>query len=389
MAEGITVVDIRTIILALSIGNVGFALLMAGYIRGSASQNGLALWMWSRLVLGVTQFTGWLAPGSWGDSVQAIGCVAGVAMEVSAYCIYFGFGRRHRVVAMASALMLAVMFFMSSQGATYVQLLGLTCVISALYGVAMAFVLLRPGLRKLSLLQKIMGVSDVLFAVAMAAGGWDGLSHPSEPLGANGLHTLAGLAAYLMMIVNGAGFLLLCKQKADDQMTLLATTDFLTSLVNRRAFFQQAERARQLALRLRKPIALLMLDIDHFKQLNDRFGHATGDEALVLFADTARATLREHDIMGRLGGEEFALALPGTDLPGAVLAAERLRQAVTDAPLSAAGMPHRMTVSIGVVLIEPNEELTAALARADQALYAAKSGGRNRVEVGPSVLKRA
>nr|WP_307728690.1 GGDEF domain-containing protein [Massilia solisilvae] len=389
MAEGIAVVDIRTIILALGIGNVGFALLMAGYIRGSTSQDGLALWMWSRLMLGVTQFIGWLAPGPWGDSLQAIGCVAGVAMELAAYCTYFECGRWRRAVGPATALTLLVMLFVSFHRATYVQLLGLACVISAMYAAAMAFVLLRPRSRKRSLLQKIMGGSDALFAVAMAAGGWAGLSDPSQVLGANGLHTLAGLAAYLMMIVNGAGFLLLCKQKADDQMTLLATTDFLTGLANRRAFFQQAEGARQLALRLRKPIALLMLDIDHFKQLNDRFGHATGDEALVLFADTARATLREHDIMGRLGGEEFALALPGTDLPGGVLAAERLRQAVIDAPLCAAGTPHRMTVSIGVVLVEPNEALTAALARADQALYAAKSGGRNRVEVGPPVLKRA
>jgi diguanylate cyclase (GGDEF)-like protein len=170
---------------------------------------------------------------------------------------------------------------------------------------------------------------------------------------------------------------------------LLATTDSLTGLANRRAFFERAEAARLLSLRLRKPIALMMLDLDHFKQINDRFGHATGDEGLALFAAAARATLRDHDILGRLGGEEFALALPGTDLDGALQAAERLRHAITEAPLITSGATYVMTVSIGVVVIEANEALTAALARADHALYAAKSGGRNRVEAGPQVLRRA
>ena len=134
------------------------------------------------------------------------------------------------------------------------------------------------------------------------------------------------LAGYLLMIVNGFGFLLLCKEKDDQKMALLATIDSLTGLVNRRAFFERTDSARLLATRLRSPIALMMIDIDHFKRLNDRFGHATGDEALCVFAATAQQALRDHDIMGRLGGEEFALVLPGTDLEGALQAAERLRQ---------------------------------------------------------------
>jgi diguanylate cyclase (GGDEF)-like protein len=161
-------------------------------------------------------------------------------------------------------------------------------------------------------------------------------------------------------------------------------------MLNRRAFFEQADSARQLGIRLRKPIALLMLDIDHFKQLNDHFGHACGDEALKMFADTARDVLREQDVIGRLGGEEFGLVLPGTTLDGALDAAERLRVAVTRAPILACAPGYRMTVSIGVVLIDAGEELTAALARADHALYAAKTGGRNRVKAGATfLLKRA
>ena len=172
-------------------------------------------------------------------------------------------------------------------------------------------------------------------------------------------------------------------------MRRLATVDGLTGMLNRRAFFERADGARLLALRVRKPISLLMLDIDHFKQLNDSFGHACGDEALRVFADTARGVLREHDVIGRLGGEEFALAMPGTSLDGALEAAERLRMAVTAAPVIGCAPGYRMTVSIGVVVIDSSEELTAALARADHALYAAKTGGRNRVELGAPLLKRA
>jgi diguanylate cyclase (GGDEF)-like protein len=380
-------IDIQTVILALSIGNIGFALLMAGYIRGSEGEHGLALWMFARLLLGASQLIGWLKPPVWGEQVEAAGCVVGVALELSAYCIYFKLARWERALVPVALLSLLLMLYASARGATYIELLALTCAISALFAGAMAYTLLRP--RDASLLQRIVGACDALFALAMAAGGLEGLNHPLAVLGSSPLHQFAGLAAYLLMIVNGVGFLLLCKQKGDAQMALLATTDFLTGLLNRRAFFERAESARTLALRLRKPISLLMLDIDHFKQLNDRFGHAAGDEALVLFGDTARVTLREHDIMGRLGGEEFALALPGTDLEGAVLAAERLRQAITEAVLVAGGAPYTMTVSVGVVLIEPNEPLTSALARADHALYAAKSRGRNRVEVGHQLFKLA
>jgi diguanylate cyclase (GGDEF)-like protein len=345
--------------------------------------------MWSRAFLGVSQLVGWSRAEPWAAAVQALGCVGGVVLELSAYCIYFRFKRWKRVVLPIASLMLMMMAFASQHGASEIELLALTCATSALFASAMAYILIRPSKDGVSLLQRVIGANDALFAFAMALGAWNVLSDPTRALGSSALHSFAALAAYLLMIVNGFGFLLLCKQKADEQMALLATIDDLTGVANRRAFFEQADNARMLALRLRRPIALMMLDIDHFKQLNDRFGHATGDEALTVFSRTVRGTLREHDIMGRLGGEEFALALPGTDLEGALQAAERLREAVTEAPLITSGATYTMTVSVGVVLIEPNEPLTAALARADHGLYAAKSAGRNRVETGPAILKRA
>lgn len=186
----------------------------------------------------------------------------------------------------------------------------------------------------------------------------------------------------MILIVNGFGFVLLCKEKDDAEMTRLATIDSLTGMANRRAFFERTDSARMLAARQGHPISLMMLDLDHFKRINDHYGHAAGDAALRVFADAAQQALREPDIMGRLGGEEFAIALPGTDLAGAVQAGERLRLAVRAAELPLCGPEYVITVSIGVVAIDPEEHINAALARADHALYVAKSAGRDRIEVG-------
>jgi diguanylate cyclase (GGDEF)-like protein len=383
------VIDIQTLILALGIGNIGFAALMAGYTHGAAPNPGLKLFIWSRVVMGASQLLGWLRPSPWLVDMDAFGAMAGAALEVTSYAVFFGAVRWSRVLVPMTILGFLLMLFAQLRGVSHIQLLALSCAVLSVFAGLSAYILLRPLPRGTSLLQRIVGVNDAMFAVAMAAGAVDGFRHPLVALGESPWHAYAGICGYVLMIVNGFGFLLLCKQKDDDQLAFLATTDSLTGLANRRAFFERAESARLLALRMRAPISLMMIDIDHFKQINDRFGHARGDEALSLFAETARATLREHDIMGRLGGEEFALLLPGTDLDGALQAAERLRLEVTAARMIDGDAAHTMTVSIGVVLIDPKEELTAALARADHALYAAKKGGRDRVEVGAPMLRRA
>jgi diguanylate cyclase (GGDEF)-like protein len=386
-------IDVQTLLLALGIGNLSFALLMAVYTRGTARHAGLRLWMWARLVIGTSELLRWLherTPHAWLENVEPVGWVVALALEVAAYCVFFQFRHWRRILSPVAALLALVVVTANCMGAQKYEMIALVAAIIALFAVAMGAIMLRPQRSGVPPLQKIIGANDLLFALAIGAWAWTIWRDASvNMVQATPLQALVFLSGYLIMIVNGFGFLLLCKQRDDAEMQLLATTDFLTGLANRRAFFEQAESARLLAARLRKPIALVMIDIDHFKQLNDRFGHATGDEALVLFADTGRAVLRDHDIMGRLGGEEFALALPGTDLDGALQAAERLRKAVNQAALITSGSDYMMTVSLGVVLIEPGEALTAALARADHALYAAKSGGRNRVEMGEPMLKRA
>jgi diguanylate cyclase (GGDEF)-like protein len=384
------VIDIQTFMLALGVGNIAFALLMASYMHGAAGSPALRWWTWARLVSGLGQCCWWGAVQLGQQPVEVLAMcawIAGVLFEVTAYCRFFEFQRVRRVMLPSTALAgLAVAAALAAH-ASPAQLIWVVAGLIAMFTFGAGVILLRPGGAQ-TLLQRIIGVNDALFALAIW--GWLVAEQRSvEAARMAPIHDLAYFASYLLMIVNGVGFLLMCKQKDDVQMQRLATVDALTDTLNRRAFFERADSARQLALRLRKPIALLMLDLDHFKQLNDNHGHACGDQALRLFAETARGVLREQDLMGRLGGEEFALALPGTTLDGALHAAERLRVAVTEVRLPSCASAYRMSVSIGVVMIDPNEELTAALARADHALYAAKTGGRNRVETGPAILKRA
>ncbi|MYM35999.1 diguanylate cyclase [Duganella sp. FT94W] len=173
------------------------------------------------------------------------------------------------------------------------------------------------------------------------------------------------------------------RRRMDDELRVLATTDFLTGLPNRREFMGRLEQEQG---RLRRDIgsvaAVLLLDIDHFKRINDEHGHAAGDVVLRQLAQLMRDSQRKIDMLGRIGGEEFAILLPGTDLEAGVVFAERLRQRVAQTAMRLDdGVALHITVSIGVAVMGGK---TAggdqALSRADQALYRAKGGGRNRVE---------
>ncbi len=170
------------------------------------------------------------------------------------------------------------------------------------------------------------------------------------------------------------------RRRLQDELQRLATTDGLTGLWTRRHYLSLSERERKRAQRTGKPVAILLLDVDHFKRVNDTHGHAAGDLALKRLAGTSLAVLRETDIVGRFGGEEFAITLPetGADLAGEI--AERLRRDLEgmEIPSSRGGV--RLTVSIGAALYRGGSEtMEQILSRADHALYAAKRMGRNRV----------
>lgn len=171
------------------------------------------------------------------------------------------------------------------------------------------------------------------------------------------------------------------RKKMEAALLELATTDELTALPNRRYFLGRLDRELARLQRLGGATALLMLDIDHFKQVNDVFGHGAGDEVLRHFAALLQASLRRTDMAGRLGGEEFALLLPGMPEKNTGLFAEKLREQVAASVVETGKGPVTYTVSIGVTLLAKNDATPdVALARADAALYRAKESGRNRVE---------
>lgn len=166
------------------------------------------------------------------------------------------------------------------------------------------------------------------------------------------------------------------------ELTHLATIDSLTGVSNRRHFMAQMETEFARIQRFHEPAALLMLDLDHFKRINDSQGHAVGDAVLAALGATLLETLRKTDLVGRVGGEEFALLLPGTEAVEARQFAERLRERVAGVEVEAGGGRLAVTVSIGIASLKRDDaSADAALARADDALYHAKENGRNRVEV--------
>ena len=161
---------------------------------------------------------------------------------------------------------------------------------------------------------------------------------------------------------------------------LRAATDSLTGLPNKRAVADTLKRMLAQASRSDTPMALLMLDLDHFKDINDRFGHPIGDQALAGVGAALRSTLRDSDFAGRNGGEEFTVVLPGTDVDGAVVTAEKIRAAISEIALP--GIEVTITASVGVAAYPEHGIAAERLERlADSALYVAKRSGRNRIEV--------
>lgn len=203
----------------------------------------------------------------------------------------------------------------------------------------------------------------------------------------SGLVTLATawLAAFvleMLLYAVGTAFLVLelAKERTLRAHKSAALTDPLTGLFNRRGLIEAArELAEKHARKAGKPIAMLAFDLDHFKSVNDRFGHALGDDVIKLFAATANSSLRLTDFVVRLGGEEFAAIMPGT-LEDGMVVAERIRAAFEAAARTVSGRYIGATVSIGVASHETAANIDALLGRADAALYAAKANGRNRVE---------
>ncbi|MBI1201151.1 MAG: diguanylate cyclase [Rhodopseudomonas sp.] len=203
--------------------------------------------------------------------------------------------------------------------------------------------------------------------------------------------TVLSFEALLFTISIAFILLAMAKERTELRHRTAAMVDPLTGIANRRAFLQDAG---QLAERYRgrpRPTAVLLVDLDHFKSINDRFGHALGDRVLEIFTGAARQSIRASDLLGRIGGEEFAAVLYDISAEKALAVAQRIREAFAEQAEEVNGRPVSASVSIGLVHCDgPVLDVPELLAQADQALYLAKENGRNRVEVASfeTLLKR-
>ena len=195
---------------------------------------------------------------------------------------------------------------------------------------------------------------------------------------ADNLFALFALQTLLYVVGTAFIVVVMAKEQVATIHKTAAMTDPLTGLFNRRAFNDAACKMMGQRARRGQPVSVIVFDLDHFKSVNDRFGHAVGDDALKIFAKTAGVSMRATDVIGRLGGEEFAAIIPG-GISDAHIVAERVRAAFQNNGVVISGHAMNATVSIGIAEGAPPVTLDALMERADGALYRAKSGGRNRV----------
>jgi diguanylate cyclase (GGDEF)-like protein len=242
------------------------------------------------------------------------------------------------------------------------------------------------------ILMAVLAASAVQFAskpfIAHALGGWG--ADPQSYLQTNyalvsqSLGTVFGLALALLTLAILVRDVLV-------EATSKSETDALSRLLNRGGFERHAEVALKDAVRQGVPVALVIADLDHFKGINDSYGHASGDRVIETFAGFLRDAAADHHVAGRIGGEEFAIILPGTNLAAARLFAEGARSAFGTLPIDGLPQDHRCTASFGVAELHPGEGFSDLMRRADEALYQAKGAGRDcvRISIGPAVARRA
>ena len=262
-------------------------------------------------------------------------------------------------------------------------LLSLVCSALLLPSVA---VILRHGWRAERSL-RVVAVTMALAVLALLVRAVHALLQPDEYsalMQASLGQGLTFLVAFVCLLGAGFGFVLAVFERVASQMEEMATRDGLTGCWNRSTTDALLEHELQRAHRAGTPVAFVLLDLDHFKQVNDRHGHRTGDAVLRAFADAVRRRLRASDVFGRTGGEEFGLVLPDTDVAGARWLVEAVRREVEALQLADDnGAPVQVTVSAGVAVADASSRLSGdrLYGQADQSLYEAKRAGRNRVEV--------
>lgn len=313
------------------------------------------------------------------DSVLTAVAGLGAAEWLQALRLYNGHARRaawpYVVIALGTGLSLAVPSYPTSVLVTSTSF-------ALLYaGAAYAAARIREpehSTGRLLLVAVFVGIALVmagrlgLFLSGLRSGAPPGFTSPPR--------ALMFIAASIGPVAGSFAFVLACGERLGRRLLNWSLTDSLTGVPNRRALLDALGRAVAAGRRRSEPVALLVIDIDHFKRVNDTAGHATGDAVLTLIARLLAEAARQEDTLGRLGGEEFGVVLPGAGLAEAEQVAERLRETVAATPVGVGGSSFELTVSIGASASAGGEEAAdSLLARADDLLYEAKRRGRNQV----------
>jgi diguanylate cyclase (GGDEF)-like protein len=380
--------DSTTMVLVLALGNLVLCSALFFFDYGAVRLPALASWGLSKQV----QAASWILlalggarvvpeplalPGAWAL------LIAGVALESAS--LWETAHRRRLVRAIVPLAAGAVLVFLASY---WIDANGLGKLAAAL--ILGAFYLLGAaafarGWREASMLQRALAVVTAVLALSVAArgilvlvmpDGWRWLSHDL-------LRQLSTIAFYLLMLVNGFGCLLLARERLQGDLARLETLDLVTEAPNRRGFFNALAPWMALARRPGSPTALIVLDLDSFKRVNDGYGHPVGDVVLRHVAELCKRQLRDSDLLGRLVGGEFALLLPRTGQEEAMLVAERMRAAIEATPVKTERAMISMTASFGVTTIRPDDSHVTLFGRAGSAMRAAKEAGRNAIRLAP------
>lgn len=375
--------DVRTLLVAIAVVSLLTALGMARFARRFPSFPGIAWIAVADLLLGIGMLlvaTRDHAP-EWLTTVAAnLFTLGGLMLNAEGLRRYAGghWPWWSRPYALFLLLLPLSAWFTFVAPDVRIRLLGFTACAALTLGAIAIALNTSPSGSRLRFVVLAFGV----FAAWMG-GRWV-LTFLQAPMpsfmSAGGVHALTLLAYVIFVLVKDFGILQDSVRRSLDEVALQARTDPLTGLLNRRALTELAQRAMAHARRHGSPLSVVLIDIDHFKQINDRHGHAAGDAVLVSLARLLKSHLREDDACARLGGEEFLLLLPATRLDQALQVAEKLRQLIAGEVL-AAGI--RCSSSFGVCSSDGNLDFDQLLQRADTALYRAKAGGRDRVECAP------
>ncbi len=360
---------------------------------GAPPRDGLTAWGWSLAALALSypafalRFFGW-APLSIVLSNLLVSLT--LALQVLAVC-QFQTGRarplpRWVIWTPVGAMLVAVTALLPEDRTRSV----LSSLILATQALIQSWQAWAPGLRGARVRGRVLlvvgAVALILTMViraAVIAGRTEAHVTMALPVDVQAATYLVVLTISLM---NTMGYVLMQKDHAVAVQQDLAAHDELTGVSSRRALMEAIERDISRAARRNVPLAMLMIDLDHFKQINDRHGHLVGDDVLRDIAARIRGRLRRYDLFGRYGGEEFIAVLEDTGRDAAAAVAEDIRRSVSDRPVNVDGEDIAVTISIGVHARTPRVFPTEAgemLTACDKAMYAAKAGGRNRVEVRP------